>query len=208
MDNRVVILGNGSRAKLIFSIFSAMGKKRLLTVEDNPNEPIHHTAERITWRLAAGRDGKQTHCNIAVEDNARRRALSEGLTMMGQWPLAVHASAILDTMCIIREGTAIGVKAAVGPGVVIGVHAIIDGGAVVGCDARVGNFVHIGAGTILGEGVDVQEGASLGIGCRVLPGIKIGAWAKVPMGAFVTKDIASENLPTEVAPAVASRRAG
>jgi sugar O-acyltransferase (sialic acid O-acetyltransferase NeuD family) len=208
MDHRIVILGSGSHAKHVFSIYSALGKKRLLTIEDNPNEQVHQTAERISWRIATGKDASQTHGNLAVADNARRRALSEGLRMMGQWPLAVHPSAIVDTMCLIREGTVIGAKAALGPGVVIGVHAIIDAGAVVGCNTRVGNFVHIGSGTILGEEVEIQEGACLGIGCRVLPGIKIGAWAKVPMGAFVTKDISSENPPTEVVPGVVARCAG
>jgi acetyltransferase EpsM len=195
MNNRIVIVGGGSRAKLVASILHSLGHNLLTVVDDDPQWHGRDIGGVLVGDLAGLKVVTSTTGILGVDDNDRRRRLAQMLRL--RWMSAIHPAAAVQGS--VGEGAVIGAGAVLAAGAAIGDHAMMGAGTIVEDEARVGPFAQVGSGSILASGALVQEGAILGVGCIVQPGITIGAWSKVAGGSLVAKDIPSKAAPDAAA---------
>lgn len=124
---------------------------------------------------------------ISVGDNSTRKKIVSHLA--AQYPVAVHARAIVSNHASIGGGTVIMAGAVVNPDAVIGQHCIINTAAVIEHECKISSFVHVSPNAALAGDVTVGEGTHIGIGAMVIQGIKIGKWVTIGAGTVVITDV-------------------
>lgn len=176
------LYGASGHAKVIIDILKAnkIGVKAL--IDDN---------EKLSSLLGAPVLHKKTTgispLIISIGNNEVRKKIAT--TLVADYAVAIHPSAIVSDSVNIGQGTVIMQGAIVQIDSHVGEHSIINTGASVDHDCKIGNFTHIAPHSTLCGNVTVGEGAWIGAGATIIQGVTIGKWATVGAGAVVIKDV-------------------
>ena len=192
LTKRLLIIGGGGHAKVVYDAIRTAGVEVTVTIyDDNPLlhgssflEPNPQVVE--TWTPA------QYHFfHIAVGENTARRALSRRVSAEGLTPYSiVHSAAVISPYAKIGDASFIAALARIAPAAVIGEGSIVNHLAVIDHDCRIGAYCHVAPGAVICGGVKVGDGTLIGARATVLPGLEIGTGVVVGAGAVVTRNVA------------------
>ncbi len=194
---RVLLIGGGGHCKVVISQLKKLTEFEIVGIVDNC-KPIDSLVLGIK---VIGKDVdlknfyekgiKYALITVgSVKDNLKRAKLFEIVRKIGyKFSVVISPGALVDTSCIIKEGTVIMPGSIINVDSSIGKNCIINSGAIIEHDCKIGNHCHIAPGAHLSGDVGIGDLSFLGIGSTVIQGIKIAKNVTIGAGSVVTNDI-------------------
>jgi sugar O-acyltransferase (sialic acid O-acetyltransferase NeuD family) len=145
---------------------------------------------------------------LAIGDPHVKKQLVEYLLEARQlyFPTLIHPKAlIMDSNCVIGEGTILTAGCVLTTNVKIGDHVLVNLNATIGHDSVIGNYSSIMPGANLAGAVQVGESVLIGSGANVLSEVKIGNASVIGAGAVVNHHV-EDNITAVGVPARAIKR--
>lgn len=159
----VIILGEGSHAKMLHGVLSGRHVSSELRPLDAPVLPDEVLLIGVGASALAAR---------------RRRFL--------ELPKAYWYSSLSP---VFNVGTFVGESVILGINVAVGNNVVVYSSCVLEHDTVVADHAFLGPGVVCCGGVTIGEGALIGANATLLPNIGVGRWAVVGAGAVVTRDV-------------------
>lgn len=193
----MVIIGGGSRAKVVIEVAQREGLNRVLGYVDDhasPGDtilgvPVLGRMEDLPAIVA--RTGA-AHGIIAVNDIGQRMAMAQRVQALVpdlKYATAVDPAAVLSRGVEVGAGTVVLAGARLGPDVTIGGHAYIGSSATVDADSSLGSFTSVNAGATIGEGCHVGSGSAIGMNAALVERVIVGTHCVVTPGAIVFESV-------------------
>jgi len=194
---KIIILGCGSQAKVVWSILSLVDDAEILGFVDACNNRqvwgktllgakiLGGMADLHIFRLRGAEAAVPAFGDNQVRQQIAAEATIAGLTLIS----AVHPTAVISSETMIGRGVVVGPNAIINIHASVGDNAIINSGAIVEHDCTIGNGAHIAPGAKLAGNVTVGPGTLVGIGATVIQGITIGTNVTIGAGAVVIRDV-------------------
>jgi len=192
---KIVIIGAGGHARVIFEILSYDRNIEVVAFVDNV---IHGSDEKIMGIPVLGDHsvlpklfrGGVKGASVGVGDNNIRKTHFEKIEDMGiELVNAIHPTAHIARNARIGRGVVIVAGATISTGVEIGNNVIINTGAIIEHENIIEDHVHIAPGTVLAGRVVVKKGAFVGAGTVVKEYVTIGENATIGAGSVVLENI-------------------
>lgn len=172
---RVYLLGSGSQAQNIISIFEEY-------------EFTQISLESIN-QLPASSSG---YFCPAVGDWRKSHLASREMEAKGYLPLTlIHPTAQAHQTSHIGLGAQLFPNSYVGPRATLESYAVINTGAIVEHDCTVGTHSFISPGAVVLGGVEVGAFVTIGANATILPGLRVAQETTVGASSTLTKDIHS-----------------
>lgn len=193
----MVLVGGGGHCKVVISQLKKLTKFEIVGIVDN-YKPIDSLVSGIK---VIGKDVdlknfyekgiKYALITVgSVKDNLKRAKLFETAREIGyEFSVVISPGALVDTSCIIKEGTVIMPGSIINVDSSIGKNCIINSGAIIEHGCKIGNHCHIAPGVHLSGEVGIGDLSFIGIGSTVIQGIKIGKNVTIGAGSVVINDI-------------------
>jgi sugar O-acyltransferase (sialic acid O-acetyltransferase NeuD family) len=146
---------------------------------------------------------------LAIGDPLVKKQLSEYLKPAHQlsFPALIHPQAlIMDTSCVIGDGSILTAGCILTTQIQIGEHVLINLNATIGHDSVIGNFSSIMPGANVAGAVEIGEAVLIGSGANVLSEVKIGNGSVIGAGAVVNHSV-GDHVTAVGIPARAIKRA-
>lgn len=188
MNRKVILIGNGGHAKVIADIIKLNNDEIVGFIVDKGYDT--NNALGLKWLgdfIVIDKYKKDCEFIIAIGSNKLRDQISELYDL--KWHTAIHPSAIIDTTCIVSEGTCIMANAVVNSSAKIGKHCIINTGSIVEHDCIVGDYSHLSPNSTICGNSSIGKYVHLGASSTVIDKIQISNNIMIGAGACVVKDI-------------------
>ncbi|MEG0564465.1 acetyltransferase [Anaerorhabdus sp.] len=188
MNRKVILIGNGGHAKVIADIIKLNNDEIVGFIVDKGYDT--NNALGLKWLgdfTVIDRYKEDYEFIIAIGSNKLRNQISELYDL--KWHTAIHPSAIIDTTCIVSEGTCIMANAVVNSSAKIGKHCIINTGSIVEHDCIVDDYCHLSPNSVICGTVKIGKEVHVGAGSTVINNISIIDNVIIGAGACVVKDI-------------------
>lgn len=192
---KVIIIGAGGQARVVYEILSLDRRVEIVAFIDNV---FHGADEKIMGLPVLGdhsvisrlmKNGVKGAI-IAIGDNKIRAERFAECSEMGLELInAIAPTAHIAHSARIGKGVVLGTGATITTGAHIGNNVIINTGAIVEHEGNIEDHVHIGPGTVLAGRVTVKKRAFIGIGSVVKEYITIGENVTVGAGSVVLEDV-------------------
>ncbi|MBI4287990.1 MAG: acetyltransferase [Chloroflexi bacterium] len=192
---KVIIVGAGGQARVVYEILSLDRRVEVVAFVDNV---FHGADERIMGVPVLGdhlvvvkliKNGVKGAI-IAIGDNKIRAERFAECSEMGLEMInAIAPTAHIAHSARIGKGVVLATSAIVSTGAHIGNNVIINTGAIVEHEDILEDHVHIGPGTVLAGRVTVKRGAFVGLRSVVKENITIGENVTVGAGSVVLENI-------------------
>lgn len=210
MSPKIIIIGGGSHARVLYEILCMQKKVKCLGYTDH---------KKISWDLPyLGTD------DVLKEDISKdvllvngigsihiptlRKTIFEKLKHMGFHFLSVfHPSAILSPSAHFSEGVQVLAGVVVSTEASIGKNVILNTSSSIDHHNKIGAHTHIAPGVTLSGGVTIGETCHIGTGATVIQNITIGNKCLIGAGSLVIRDI-SDKLEVMGVPATKVANAG
>jgi UDP-perosamine 4-acetyltransferase len=207
---RLVVLGGGGHAKVIFDILEDAGEYEIagFVAPGGPHQAVlgHPWLGDDACLEAILRSGVG-HGFVALGDNRRRWDSIGALRGLGfRLANAISPRAVVSRHAALGVGIAIMPGAVVNAGTQVGDGVIVNTNASVDHDCVLGPCAHVAPGCALAGCVCLGEGVFLGTGSSVIPRVAIGAWTVVGAGGVVVADLPEHVLALGIPAAVRSPR--
>ncbi len=184
----VCILGASGHGKVVLGVLRSSRTAVLGFYDDDAELAGRTVSDTPILGTVADFARRAGQAIVAIGDCMIRRQVVE-MCRDACWVEAIHATAWVDPMARIGQGSVICAGAVVQPDSDIGRHCIVNTGATIDHDCRVGDFVHVCPGANIGGCVTIGDGTWVGIGSVVIQGVRIGANVMVGAGTTVLRDI-------------------
>jgi len=195
---KIIIIGAGGHAKVIYDILMSIKRKKTDDVEvlGFLDDSFDHLACRELFELPIiGKisrldefAGGGIFCVCAIGNNGARRNICDKYAQF-KFYTAIHPSASIGTNVSIGEGTVVMANAVINPDTRVGKHAIINTSSVVEHDNIIGDWAHICPGTVLCGGVRIGDLTWVGANSTAIPKITVGSRVMVGAGTTIIRDI-------------------
>ncbi len=191
------MIGGGGHCKVVISQLKKLTKFEIVGIVDN-YKPIGSLVSGIK---VIGKDEdlnnfyeegiKYALITVgSIKENHKRAKLFEIVRKIGyKFSVVISHGALVDTSCIIKEGTVIMPGSIINVDSSIGKNCIINSGAIIEHDCKIGNHCHIAPGVHLSGEIEIGDLSFIGIGSTVIQGIKIGKNVTIGAGSVITNDI-------------------
>ena len=193
----MLLIGGGGHCKVVISQLKKLTELEIVGIVDN-YKPIGSLVSGIKV-IGEDEDLKNFYekgINYAlitvgsVRDDLKRAKLFEIVRKIGyKFSVVISPGALVDTSCIIKEGTVIMPGSIINVDSSIGKNCIINSGAIIEHGCKIGNHCHIAPGVHLSGEVEIGDLSFIGIGSTVIQGIKIGKNVTIGAGSVVTNDV-------------------
>ena len=195
MIKRVVLLGAGGHAKVVWDALSRLREENSIQVvavlDDDARlwgKPFMNLTVQGAIRDVAQIDAEAAV--IAIGDNVARRRVYETVKALGISLLnVIHSSAVIAADVQLGEGIVALASVVVNIGTRVGDNVILNTACTVDHDCVIGAHAHMAPGVHLAGGVTIGEGTLMGISSSAIPLVRIGQWVTVGAGSVVVKDI-------------------
>jgi sugar O-acyltransferase (sialic acid O-acetyltransferase NeuD family) len=197
---KIIVIGGGGHAKVLFSII-----KKSLVFELTGYVDLNDQG-KILGVQYLGNDSKLNELfsegiiNAAIgigqiNVTQKRFNIVENMKNTGfTFPPIISNDAIVNEDVLIDEGTQIFDGAVVNSGTRIGKFSIINTKATVEHDCIVGDYCHIATSAVLSGGVEVGDFSMIGSNSVIVQYKKITSKCMIGSGCVVTKDISEEGV--------------
>jgi len=192
---RIVLLGVGGHAKVVWDALSRMREENAIQVvavlDDDARLWGKHfmnlTVQGAIHEIALVQAEAAV---IAIGDNSARRRVYETVKALGI-PLlnVIHPSAVIAADVQLGDGIVVFANVVVNIGARVGDNVILNTACTVDHDCVIGAHAHIAPGVHLAGGVSIGEGTLMGIASSAIPLVEIGKWVTVGAGSVVVRNI-------------------
>ncbi len=207
---KLVLIGGGGHCKVVISQLKKLEEFEIVGIVDN-YKPMGSLTLGIKIigededLKSLYQDGvRYTLVTVgSVKNNLKRVRLFEIAQEIGyELPVIISPAALVDTSCVIKEGTVIMPGCMINADTSIGANCIVNTGAIIEHDCKIGDHSHIASGAHLSGGVKVGDLSFVGAGSTVIQNINIGRNVIVGAGSVVIDNICNNvtvvGTPTRV----------
>ncbi|MCW8877877.1 MAG: acetyltransferase [Kangiellaceae bacterium] len=202
MNKKLVILGSGGHARVLFDILTQQSKEvsAIVSPEDNLENGMfngipHYTNDDYVIENFDSKEIKLVNGVGALPRQKLRTELFEKFRQKGfKFETVVDHRAIVSPHAEIKEGAQIMPGAIIQSGAQIGFNSIVNSGAIIEHDCVVGDFNHVAPGVTLSGGVRLAESVHVGSGATIIQGITVSKNAVVGAGAIVSKPVSASSI--------------
>ncbi|MGP5430713.1 acetyltransferase [Enterococcus malodoratus] len=197
LNNRVILVGAGGHAKVIFDILQTLQVREIAFFDDDVQ--TFKNLEYLGTMVELFHQKQSFFSNvkliIAIGNNQVRKEVVEKLAHLDvQYMTVISPSAVISPSSVINEGSVVMPNVVLNTDCTIGKHCIINTSSIIEHDDCIQDYVHISPGVSLAGNVRISEGVHVGIGACCIQGITIGKWSTIGAGAAVVKDISERTL--------------
>ncbi|MBC2324670.1 acetyltransferase [Listeria booriae] len=189
---KLIIIGDGSVAKMAKEIVSLTNQYEIIAVLDDKYEVDYQDENGVHIGPFTNSDQLSNADNyfIAIGSNEKRQEIFATLGKPAEkYPNLIHPNTIISPNAMIGYGNFIMAGATINVDATIGNQCIINSGCIVGHDAIFEDFSQASPGTVITGYVIVHEGVNIGANATVLPCVEIGEWAVIGAGSTVTREV-------------------
>lgn len=194
---RVLLIGGGGHCKVVISQLKKLTKFEIAGIVDNYKLidslvlGIKVIGKDVDLKNFYEKGIKYALITVgSVKDNLKRAKLFEIVRKIGyKFSVVISPGALVDTSCIIKEGTVIMPGSIINVDSSIGKNCIINSGAIIEHDCKIGDHCHIAPGAIISGGVEIGDLSFIGAGAIIKQYVKIGKNVTVGVGSVVINDI-------------------
>jgi len=195
MEEKIIILGGGGHARVLFEILQGKNNIPLLGYTDcrqegeiflpylgNDGEIENFSPEEVVLINALG----------SAELPRKRKEIYLKFKEKGyRFHSVIHEGAHVSPSAILSAGVQLMCHTVIGPEVYLGENVLINTGVIVEHHARIGAHTHVASGAVICGGAVIGEGCHIGAGTVVIQGITIGNEALIGAGSLVVHDLPS-----------------
>ncbi|MDT2660862.1 acetyltransferase [Enterococcus hulanensis] len=197
LNNRVVLVGAGGHAKVIFDVLQNLKASEFSFFDDHVQtfKGVDYlgTVSDLLNQEQSFFDHAQLV--IAIGNNQVRKDVVEKLSKFDvHYMTIISPSAVVSLSAVIGEGSVVMPNAVLNADCKIGKHCIINTSSIIEHDDSIQDYVHISPGVALAGNVSIYEGTHVGIGACCIQGITIGKWSTIGAGAAVVTNISERAL--------------
>lgn len=198
MADRIVILGSGDHARVVYDALDRAGRAsevlcfvNFANEEDGVKAGWMGVTTYLSWATFMKEVGGAVHSFVvALGDIGKRKRTFEMALAAGLQPTTVvHPSSVVSTGASIGAGTMVSANCFIGVDARIGENCIVNSGAIVDHDCVVGSHTTIAPAATLAGRVTIEEMVMIGMGACVLDEVQIASQSTVAAGAVVTGDV-------------------
>lgn len=202
-SKNVYILGAGSVALDVISIYEALGRKddiKGIVVEKKykPKKNGYLDKFKIFDESILAKIEKKALLICAIGSPEKENFIKKVEFMGFKFDTAIHPAAIIGKNVKIETGTIIYPGVCITRDAKIGRHVIINVGSSVSHNCEISDYVTIGPGVDIAGHVFVDRKSFIGIGVDIINGVSIGKGVCIGAGAVVTKNIPKKVLAAGV----------
>ncbi|WP_281661950.1 acetyltransferase [Microvirgula aerodenitrificans] len=200
MTDRIVILGSGDHARVVYDALDRAGRApevlcfvNFASEEDGVKYGWMGVTTYLSWATFLKEvDGAFHSFVVALGDIGKRKRTFELALEAGLQPTTVvHPSSIISIGAYVGAGSMVSANCLIGVDARIGENCIVNSGAIVDHDCVVGSHSTIAPAATLAGRVTIEEMVMVGMGACVLDEVCIGSRSTVAAGAVVTGDVPS-----------------
>jgi len=204
---RIVLVGGGKFAGIIYSLFSNR-HDFIGYIDDICGEAYVETHYQLR-KIGKIQDCEKIlslckNCVISIggqEAMLLRLKCYERYFKAGfNFPTLIHSSADVASNASIDTGSIIRDRAIIHPMAKIGKNCVISTNVIIGHDSIIGNNVFITPGAIISGSVIIGDNTFVGTGAIIIQNVKVGKNCLIAAGACVIKDV-SDNTKVAGVPA-------
>jgi sugar O-acyltransferase (sialic acid O-acetyltransferase NeuD family) len=196
---KIIIIGYGSHAKVIFSEIIKLKKYKIAGFIDPFSKAEYH--EYKNKRIKIFREIKELQINnllaiIAIGNNFKRKKVFNEIkkkNILLKWINIISKDSIINNNVKIGNGSFIASGVTINNDTVIGQHCIINTNSSIDHDNQFKDFSSCAPGVTTGGNVSLGELSHLGIGCSVNHKIIIGKNTIIGGQSFVNKNCSSNS---------------
>ncbi|MBC1358378.1 acetyltransferase [Listeria booriae] len=189
---KLILIGDGSVAKMAKEIVALMGIHEIIAVLDDKYTTSYQDEAGVhigPFTNSAKLSDADAYF-IAIGNNEKRQEIFDALNVpMTNYVNLIHPHAIISPNAKIGYGNFIMAGAIVNVDATIENQCIVNSGCIVGHDAIFADFSQASPGTVITGYVNVQTGVNMGANVTVLPSVSLGEWSVVGAGSTVTRDV-------------------
>lgn len=189
--NKLVIIGAGGHAKVIYNIAILSGYDDIVFLDDiNPYKDFKYEIEGTTEKLFSKEYSENIDVFVAIGDIATRMKYSKLIKEKNyNQPILIHPSAIVDKSSTIGVGSVIMANVVVNADVVIGENCIINTSCVIEHDSTVEDYSHISPGSTICGNCLIGQSVWIGAGCTIINQINVCDNVIIGAGTTLIKNI-------------------
>jgi sugar O-acyltransferase (sialic acid O-acetyltransferase NeuD family) len=194
MTKNIAIYGAGGLGREVRSLIAALPEWKVIGFFDDglqkgmkvgEDSVLGGKEELIQW-------SEKISVVIAIGDPLVKKKVCEYLATAQQllYPALIHPRAlVMDTTCVVGEGTILTAGCIITNNVVLGKHVLINLNATIGHDSVVGDFTSVMPGANLAGTVKIGEAVLIGSGANVLSEVEVGNGSIIGAGAVVNHSV-------------------
>lgn len=198
MKKQLIMIGNGSVAKMAKEIVELTGVYEITAILDDKYEASYYDEQGIHVGPLAGSKALLKAADaffIAVGSNEVRQEIFETLNQPAErFPNLIHPAAIISPNAKLGYGNFVMAGAVINVDATVKNQCIVNSGCIIGHDAILENFSQTSPGTVITGYVYIDEGVNIGANVTVIPSVEIGAWAVIGAGSTVIRNVEANTI--------------
>jgi acetyltransferase EpsM len=213
-ENRILIIGAGGHAKVVFDIAEKLGKcvigffDEISAIENFNDIKVYKHLDDIVEVC-----DNNVYIFIAIGDNYARQNVYNRIVEKIEFPnfaTLIDPSAVVSNSNIIDQGTVVMPGAIINSHTKVGKHCIVNTGAQLDHDCKMDDFSSVGPGVICGGNVSIGKNSAICLGANIIEKINIGAGSIIGSGSVVLKDVPKNvlvhGIPAKVKENISGKR--
>jgi len=192
----VIIIGNGSHARMIQELIEEDGNYTIIGVTSNDEAatdfygyPVLGTDNILETYFQKGVKYAAMGIGGFKNNNLRRKVFNYAISIGYQFINLIHSSAVVSKYAKLGQGIVINPNVIVNNEVVLGDNCMLACGSIVSHETILENHVLISAGVVVGGNCTIGEGTLCALGSKIVSGVNIGKNVLVAAGAVVVSNI-------------------
>lgn len=197
MKQKLVMVGDGSVAKMAKEIIALTGEYELVAVLDDKYTESYQDANGVHVGPFTNSEQLQRAdvFFIAIGNNEKRQEIFITLNEPAEkYPNLIHPAAIISPNAKLGYGNFVMAGAIINIDATVKNQCIVNSGCIIGHDATLENFSQTSPGTVITGYVQIDEGVNIGANVTIIPDVQIGAWAVVGAGSTVIRNVAENTV--------------
>jgi len=197
-NKKIIIIGYGSHAKVIFSEIIKLRTYKIVGFIDPFSKVRYHEHQNKKIKIfneVKDLPNNNLHAIIAIGNNFKRKKIFNEIKKKNflKWVSITSKDSIINNNVKIGNGSFIASGVTINNDSVIGQHCIINTNSSIDHDNQFNDFSSCAPGVTTGGNVSLGELSHLGIGCSVNHKIIIGKNTLIGGQSFVNKNCSSNS---------------
>ena len=199
---KILILGSGPHATLVYEVASMNSRQRVIGVLDDSQNLLEEFGVPLLGNISESKvlelfnQRTATHIAIGVGANMKFRSKWNLFCSANNIPLSslIHPQAMVSPNSQIASGCLVMDSARIGP------HAVLETNVFVSAGVNIEHHCVIGMNTTFGPGVQLSGGVQIGENCGfgtqvgIEPSIQIGNNSQIASGSIITSNIPDDSI--------------